>query len=174
VFDCLEVMLLHHLAATNNHNVFVANHKMMTNAIDADVRMNKSDLYATTRQFYEFKDAGVIMFAYGETRHSANPDGHWLLFAIDFSCDKVFTYDSCNLFRGVADAFKKLIKVFIAPHLCYLQQHSGPLDKAERGMVADLDGPALRAANFKLETIKMKISQKDDYSCGLWAINMIL
>jgi hypothetical protein len=49
VFDCLEVMLLHHLTDTDNHNIFVANHKLMTDAIDSNVEMTKSDLFTVIR-----------------------------------------------------------------------------------------------------------------------------
>lgn len=127
VFDCLEAMILHHMAESDNHSTFIANHKIMTAAIDADVRMTKGELHNAMWKFFEFVDASVVMFAYGETRHT-NPDGHWLVFAIDFSCDRVFVYDSCNLFKGAQGAFKKLIKMFIEPHLCYLRSNPGPLD----------------------------------------------
>ena len=49
VFDCLEAMLLHHLAATDNHSTFVANHETMTRAIDTDIRMTKSELHTVIR-----------------------------------------------------------------------------------------------------------------------------
>lgn len=146
----------------------------MTDAIDAEVPMTKSDLFTVVRRHHEFVGASVILFAYGETRYLTNSDGHWLLFAIDFSCDTVFAYDSCNRFKGADEAFKKLIKVFIAPHLCYLQQHPGPLDNPEKGKVKDFDDLILRASNFKLNTIRMLKSQKDFFSCGFWATEMMM
>ena len=99
-----------------------------------------------------------MLFAYGETRHSANPDGHWLVFAVDFHNKEVFAYDSCNLFKGVQEAFARIIKVFIEPHLSYLRQYSGPLDRAEKGNVAVFGDISLCAEKFELKTIKMKVS----------------
>ena len=63
----------------------------------------------------------MIVFAFGEDKIANGPNGHWLLFAIDFSCDKVFAYDSVNRYLGVDTAFKQLKASFIGPHLCYLQ-----------------------------------------------------
>jgi hypothetical protein len=74
----------------------------MTAAIDAGVEMNKGDLFEAIRKHHEFIDAKVVVFLYGETRHLTNSDGHWLVFAVDFSCDTVFVYDSCNRFKGVS------------------------------------------------------------------------
>jgi len=49
VIDCLEAMLLHHMAATDNYKTFLASHRLMTDAIDADTEMNKSDLFHVIR-----------------------------------------------------------------------------------------------------------------------------
>jgi len=118
--DCIEKLLLHHLAATDDYTIFLANHRLMTDSIDADIEMNKSDLFYAIRQHHEFLNARVVVFLYGETRLLTNQDGHWLVFAVDFSCDRVFVYDSCNRFKGVAEAFEKLKKAFTKPQLCYL------------------------------------------------------
>jgi hypothetical protein len=49
VLDCLEAMLLHHLAATDDYTMFLANHRLMTDAVDAGTEMNKSDLFHAIR-----------------------------------------------------------------------------------------------------------------------------
>jgi hypothetical protein len=146
----------------------------MTAAIDAGVEMNKGDLFEAIRKHHEFIDAKVIVFLYGETRYLTNSDGHWLVFAVDFSCDTVFVYDSCNRFKGVSEAFEKLKKVFIKPQLCYIVQNSNPLDRPEKGKVQDIPGISERVASFKLDTsIRVPRTQKDSFSCGLWAIEVL-
>ena len=107
----------------------------MTNSIDAEVEMNKSDLFSVLRWLHEFINAKVVVFMYGETRHLTDSNGHWLVFAVDFSCDTVFVYDSCNRFKGVTEAFEKLKKAFINPQLCYLVQNPNLLDSPEKGKV---------------------------------------
>lgn len=115
VIDCIEALLLHHLTNDDNHQIFIANHRLMTDAIDAGVEMTKGDLFEVIRKHHEFVNSQVVTFLYGETRHLTNSDGHWLVFAVDFTCDTVFVYDSCNRFKGVSEAFEKLKKVFIKP-----------------------------------------------------------
>jgi hypothetical protein len=146
----------------------------MTTAIDANVEMNKSDLFEVIRKHHEFIGAKVVVFLYGETRYLTNSDGHWLVFAVDFSCDTVFVYDSCNRFKGVSEAFKKLKKAFIKPQLCYLVQNSKPLDRPEKGKVQDVPEINERVASFKLETsVRAPRTQKDFFSCGLWATEVL-
>jgi hypothetical protein len=175
VFDFLETMLLYHISTTDNHNTFVASSKMMTAAINAEVAMTKGDLYELIRKHHEFSQAKVVVFAYLETNFSATSDGHWLLFAVDFSCDTVFVYDSCNLHKGAPEAFAKLQTSFITPHLCYLEDKSGPVGGiAPKGKVSNVERFALRANAFKLEVVSMPITQKDHYSCGFWVTKMML
>lgn len=86
--------------------MFVGNHLMMTDAINSRTVMSKRDLYSLIRCHHDFSQAQVIVFAFGEDKIANGSDGHWLLFAIDFSCDKVFAYDSVNRHLGVATAFE--------------------------------------------------------------------
>ena len=79
---------------------------MMTDAINSKTVMSKSDLYSVIRRHHNFSQAQVIVFAFGEDKIANGSNGHWLLFAIDFSCDKVFAYDSVNRYLGVDTAFE--------------------------------------------------------------------
>ena len=83
--------------------------------------MSKSDLFSLIRCHHDFSRAQVIVFAFGEDTIANGRAGHWLLFALDFSCDKVFAFDSVNRHLGVATAFNTMIDSFIVPHLCYLR-----------------------------------------------------
>ena len=174
VFDCLEQLLVHHLSETNNRNMFVANHAMMTDAINSRTVMSKRDLYSVIRCHHNFSHAQVIVFAFGEDKIANGSDGHWLLFGIDFSCDKIFAYDPFNRHLGVATAFEQVKLSFIAPHLCYLRQHTGPLDGPERGQANEAEEIIFRARAFELVTINTPTKQKDNYSCGFWAAKMMI
>ena len=96
LLDCLEPMLVHHLADTKRTNMYVANYNVMTNAFKAGFVMTKKDLFQAIHGHRDFINAQVIVFALGEDEFSGNPDGHWIVVAVDFSCDTVYTYDSYN------------------------------------------------------------------------------
>jgi len=97
VAENLEILLLHHLSRSDNFNMFVAGHEVMTRLVRAGCAFSKSDLYDTIRKHRQFFGAEVVVFMYGEDDHPlVGADGHWLVFAVDFACDTVFVYDSKN------------------------------------------------------------------------------
>ena len=57
LLDCLEPMLVHHLADTKRTNVYVANYNVMTNALKAGFVMTKKDLFQAIRGHYDFINA---------------------------------------------------------------------------------------------------------------------
>jgi len=96
------------------------------------------------------------------------------VFAVDFSCDTVFVYDSCNRFKGVAEAFEKLKRAFIGPQLRYIVENPHPLDHPEKGRVKEIPKISERATAFKLDTsVHVPKTQKDFFSCGLWGIEVL-
>ena len=96
LLDFLEPMLAHHLANTKRTNMYFANFNVMTNALKAGFVMTKKDLFRATHGHHDFINAQVIVFALGEDEFSGNPNGHWIVVAVDFLCDTVYTYDSYN------------------------------------------------------------------------------
>ena len=96
LLEFLEPMLVHHLADTKRTNIYVAKYDVMTNALKAGFMMTEKDLFQAVRGHYDFINAHVIVFALGEDEFSGNPDGHWIVVAVDLSCDTVYTYDSYN------------------------------------------------------------------------------
>ena len=136
LLDCLEPMLVQHLADTKRTNMYVANYNVMTNAFKAGFVMTKKDLFQAIRGHYDFINAQVIVFALGEDEFSGNPDGHWIVVAVDFSCDTVYKYDSYNRQNGARTIFERVKNLFIAPHLSYLPEDDGPLDIPQTGKVS--------------------------------------
>jgi len=97
VAENLEILLLHHLSRSDNFNMFVAGHEVMTRLVRAGCAFSKSDLYDTIRKHHQFFGTEVVVFMYGEDDHPlVGANGHWLVFAVDFSRDTVFVYDSKN------------------------------------------------------------------------------
>ena len=94
LLDFLEPMLAHHLSDTKRTNMYVANYNVMTNPFKAGFVMTKKDLFQAICGHYDFINAQVIVFALGKDEFSENPDGHWIVLAVDFSCDMVYTHDS--------------------------------------------------------------------------------
>ena len=58
--------------------------------------MIKKDLFQAVRGRYDFINVQVIVFAFGEDEFSGNPEDHWIVVAVDFLCDMVYTYNSYN------------------------------------------------------------------------------
>ena len=96
LLDFLEPMLVHHLADAKSTNMYVANYNVMTNAFKAGFVTTKKDLFQGIRGQYDFVNAQVIVFTLSEDEFSGDHDGHWIVVAVDFSCDTVYTYDSYN------------------------------------------------------------------------------
>jgi hypothetical protein len=97
VVENLEVLLLHHLSRADNFDMFVAGHEAMTRLIRDECVMSKTDLYDLIRKHHQFFGAKVVVFMYGEDDHPlVGANGHWFVFAVDFTRDTVFVYDSTN------------------------------------------------------------------------------
>lgn len=104
-----------------------------------------------------------------------NGVGHWLVFALDFSCDTIYAYDPTNEFKGADQIADDIRMCFISPHLVYLKERPGPISNVERGKVPDRRDETFRADAFKLVCVRMpKGRQNDAFSCGFWAAKMIL
>jgi len=97
VAENLEVLLLHHLSRSDNFDVFVAGHEVMTRMVRDECVLTKADLYDVIRKHHQFFGTKVVVFMYGEDDHPlVGANGHWLVFAVDFAQDTVFVYDSTN------------------------------------------------------------------------------
>jgi hypothetical protein len=107
VVENLEVLLLHHLSRADKFDMFVAGHEAMTRLVRDGCVMSKADLYDLIRKHHQFFGTKVMVFMYGEDDHPlVGANGHWLVFAVDFTRDTVFVYDSTNQLNGVSATFE--------------------------------------------------------------------
>ena len=53
---------------------------------------DKENLFQAIRGHYDFVNAQVFVNS-GDDELSKNSNGHWIVVAANFSCDKVYTYD---------------------------------------------------------------------------------
>lgn len=171
-----------HASAISDFNVFVAGNRFMTSLIQQSFRETKHGIFDIIRCYHEFINVRIITFAFGEDEFSASEDGHWLIFAIDMAEDRIYCFDSFNAFKGAQTAFEKLVSCFIEPYLSYKQEYDGPIDKKRDGTfdakfygeIKKTAEAEARAARFKLVTVQLPETQQDGYSCGFWAVKILL
>lgn len=82
VLDCVEALLNTHSATDARPYALVANTVEMTDALNKERAMTKEQLFNTTREHFEFIDAKLVVFAYGDDKYSQSAEGHWLVFVV--------------------------------------------------------------------------------------------
>jgi ABC-type iron transport system FetAB ATPase subunit len=146
---------------------------VIAHSLDRKIVMTKSDLFDAIRRHYEFSAAQLLLIPY-LLKENKRDDGHWLLFIVDLSCDTVFVFDSTNKFKGAESVLNEIRTSFIAPHLSYLREYDGPLDKPQKGKVKENMGLAIRAEEFKSFFLTTETRQTDNFSCGFRVAHAIL
>lgn len=173
VFDHLVTILLFYCDSISEHSIFVMRPDVIAHNIDRKIVMTKSDLFDVIRRYYEFSAAKLLLIPY-LWKENRQHDGHWLLFIVDLSCDTVFVFDSTNKFKGAESVLNEIRTCFIAPHLSYLREYDGPLDKPHKGKVKDDMSLAARAEEFKAVFLMTATRQTDNFSCGFRVAHAIL
>lgn len=86
----------------------------------------------------------------------------------------IFSYCPNNRQLG-ADLISGMLKtVFIAPHLSYKLENPNSITQPESGKVAINLACDARAAAFGYRSVMLPHKSADDYSCGFWAVEIIL
>ena len=81
--------------------MFVAKNELLNKALKAKVQMNKGSLYDVIRSNNDFRNASVIVFAFGDDgEYCRSLEGHWLIFAVDLVKKVVYCYCSVNKHPG--------------------------------------------------------------------------
>ena len=96
--------------------------------------------------------------------------------------DCVYCFCSYNAFKGAQTAFEKLLRCFIEPYLSYKKEYDGPidvkgngtLDNKFRGEIKTNVDMEARVSKFRLVTVHLPETQQDEYSCGFWAVRILL
>ena len=158
--------------------MFVAKGELLTNALKAKVKMDKSSLYDVIRSDKDFSNASVIVFAFGDDgEYCRSAEGHWLIFAVDLVDKMVYCYCSVNKHPGSEELFELIKNVFIAPHLSLLKEKPGLANssQAAAGRKVTLDkGCSEQAQAFKLCNVMIPTVPAEDYACGFWAAEIML